>query len=162
MRDCSPARLRRLIHSAGCQSIKARRLKAVATFIDDSGGLNKLAKQPTETLRKALLKVHGIGPETADAMLGFAFKRRVFIADQYARRWLWRMGLAPDEIQHDYDGGRRLGEKLLQRSVIDRQDVHAAIVLHGQAVCKRVPDCPRCFIRRQCKEGSKENLWCRT
>ncbi len=102
-------------------------------------------------LRRDLLGVHGIGPETADAILCFAFRRPTFIVDRYARRWLGRMGLLSADDLHQYDRCRRAVEGLLNGSSVDLRELHAAIVLHAQAVCGRTPDCADCLIRAHCR-----------
>ena len=86
-------KLASLIHSAGCQSVKSPRLRALARWIQKEGGITPMARKATDTLRAGLLSVHGIGPETADAILCFAFRRPVFVADLYARRLFARYGL---------------------------------------------------------------------
>ncbi len=148
-----PAYLISLIRSAGCQGVKVRRLQALAVWIEASGGLRKLASKDTDALRRDLLGVHGIGPETADAMLCFGFGRRIFIADRYARRWLERMGLLSTDELANYERCRRAVERRLNGPATNFADIHAAIVLHGQSVCGREPDCARCFIRAQCRYG---------
>jgi len=143
--------LRKLIRSAGCQSVKARRLKALATWVVDMGDVGRLAEMSTEAMREGLLGVHGVGPETADAILCFGFDRRIFIADQYARRWLDRTGLLRPVDLDTYELSRRRVEGLLNGSSVDLGDLHAAIVLHGQAVCRRQPICGDCPIGPQCR-----------
>ncbi len=56
----------------------------------------------TGTLRDALLSVSGVGPETADDILLYAFDRPVFVIDAYTRRLFSRLGLiAGDEAYED-------------------------------------------------------------
>jgi endonuclease-3 related protein len=145
-----PAQLIRLIRPAGCQSVKAQRLQALAVWIKESGGLRRLAGKETATLRGDLLGVRGIGPETADAILCFAFGRQVFIADGYARRWLGRLTSLPADDLSRYERCRTAVEGLLADPGLDFSELHAAIVLHGQSVCGREPDCGRCLIRGLC------------
>ncbi len=47
----------------------------------------------TDSLRKELLHVNGIGPETADSILLYAGKKKVFVVDAYTRRIFSRKGL---------------------------------------------------------------------
>jgi endonuclease-3 related protein len=142
--------LRELIRPAGCQSVKARRLKALAGWINDSGGIRRLTRKSSSRLREDLLKVHGIGSETADAILCFGFDRPTFIADRYARSWLVRMGVSNTGASLDYERCRQIMGRYLEGLEIDLSDLHAAIVMHGQSVCGRVPECTACPIRRQC------------
>ena len=144
-------RLQKLIRPAGCQSVKARRLKALADWIMQSGGLRRLRAQATDSLREALLGVHGIGPETADAILCFAFDRPVFIADRHADRWLTRMDLVIADDLNSYEYCRQTVESRLDGSPVNFSDLHAAIVMHGQSVCGPQPDCAACPVRKQCE-----------
>jgi endonuclease-3 related protein len=134
----SLAGLEKLIRSAGCQSVKARRLKALADWVDDIGGIRRITRMPSGQLRKSLLSVHGIGSETADAILCFGFDRQTFIADRYARRWLGRMGVTGSEALISYERCRQFFGPQLENRKIDLANLHAAIVQHGQSVCNRV------------------------
>lgn len=140
-----------LIRPAGCQSVKARRLSALAQTVCDAGGLRRLASMPTDAIRYLLLATHGIGFETADAILAFAFDRPVFVADAYARRWFTRLGVCQEPPR--YEVLRKLVEAALPGQSSLLRDVHAAIVLHAQESCGRRPDCQRCALRQHCRTG---------
>ena len=129
-------KLAQMIRSAGCQRVKARRLQALARWIEGEDGITALANCETHHLRAGLLSVHGIGPETADAILCFAFGRPVFVADRYARRFFERyLSLEPMNYRQ---AQQWVHSQLPKRQTLFR-DFHAAIVLHGQAVCGRQP-----------------------
>jgi endonuclease-3 related protein len=138
------------IRPAGCQSVKARRLHSLAVWVVESGGLETLKLMSTPNLRSALLKVHGIGAETADAILCFGFSRQVFVADLYARTWLSRTGLVPDSAARRYASCHEIVEPTLAKTKICMQDLHAAIVVHAQSVCRREPECHRCVLTKMC------------
>lgn len=145
-----PADLAALIRPAGCQSVKTRRLQAMAAWAGGVGNLRRLAGIETVRLRHALLGVHGIGYETADAILCYAFDRQQFIADKYARTWLGRMGCVPQSVLRSYEACRNHVEGELHCERIDLPALHAAIVLHGQAICGPQPACTQCALRDQC------------
>jgi endonuclease-3 related protein len=145
-----------LIRPAGCQSVKARRLKALADWVNDVGGIRRITRLSSSRLRKDLLSVHGIGSETADAILCFGFDRPTFIADRYARRWLGRMGVTPADVLISYERCRQFFGPQLENLQIDLADLHAAIVLHGQSVCGSMPSCTGCPIRSQCLHEEPE------
>ena len=145
-----PADLMVLIRPAGCQSVKTRRLQALAAWAGDVGNLRRFAAFDTVRLRRALLGVHGIGYETADAILCFAFDRPQFIADKYARTWFGRMGCVPQSVLGSYEACRRYVERELAGQGIDLFDLHAAIVLHGQVQCRLQPLCAQCVLRDEC------------
>ncbi len=149
------AHLAVLIRSAGCQSVKARRLQALAGWVHRSGGLRSLAAWHTDRLRDELLGVHGIGHETADAILCFAFGRPRFVADKYARQWLARMGLAAFPERDSYEACRQFVERGLGRANVDLADLHAAIVLHAQSTCRARPDCDACALRVHCRHAGE-------
>ncbi|RMD71623.1 MAG: endonuclease, partial [Gammaproteobacteria bacterium] len=80
------------IRPAGCFRVKARRLKTLCAWYLQQGGFEALRRWPTGKLRHALLAIHGIGPETADDILLYAFSRPVFVIDAYTRRIFSRLG----------------------------------------------------------------------
>ena len=70
-----------LIRPSGYFNIKSRRLKNLCVWMIAEGGMDALNKLPTLQLRTGLLSVNGIGPETADDILLYAFYRPVFVID---------------------------------------------------------------------------------
>src|SRR3569833_2933659 len=83
----------------GAEAMEAERLLAVpaaqlAEWQRPAGYFNvtaqRLRRRGTERLREGLLSVKGIGPETADDILLYAFHRPVFVIDAYTRRFLTR------------------------------------------------------------------------
>ena len=100
-------------------------------------------RSPTAVLREKLLTVHGIGPETADAILLYAAKHPVFVVDAYTRRMLERHGLA--EPAHSYEEIRLLFERSLPSDVSLYNEFHALIVRNGKEYCRtRNPRCSEC------------------
>jgi len=88
--------LERLVRPAGYYRQKAARLKRFVAHLDacHGGSLEAMFAQPVEALRKELLGLAGIGPETADSILLYAASREVFVVDTYTRRIFERHGLA--------------------------------------------------------------------
>ena len=107
-------RLERLIRSSGYFRQKARRLKIFVAFLDDhyEGSLDRMFSEPTEKLRGELLRLNGIGPETADSILLYAGNYPVFVVDAYTRRILDRHGIM--NAKADYEEVRKLFERALQ------------------------------------------------
>ena len=145
--------IEKTIRPSGCQSVKAERLRSMSRWLTSHDGIEAIRAWPTRRLRAELLSVKGIGDETADAMLCFAFSRPVFIADQYARRWLVRMGFWQGAEARHYSPCRVWVERQLAGSGLSMQSLHAAIVLHGQQICRRVPDCANCPLQSSCQTG---------
>jgi signal transduction histidine kinase len=71
MRATSLAKLASLVKPSGYYRQKAKKLKALVDFLFGAhgGSLSRMFRTPTTVLREQLLAVHGIGPETADAIL---------------------------------------------------------------------------------------------
>jgi endonuclease-3 related protein len=92
--------------------------------------------------------VKGIGPETADDILLYAFERPVFVIDAYTRRVFGRLGLVDPEA--GYEALRRAFELALGRRVALFNEYHALIVRHGKDVCRTRPRCGACCLAPRC------------
>jgi endonuclease-3 related protein len=145
MEDVSFARLARLIRSSGYFRQKAKTLKCFVGFLRSGygGSLNRMFRAPSAVLREELLAVHGIGPETADAILLYAGKQPVFVVDAYTRRMLERHGLAAPK--QSYEEIRHLFEDRLPRDAALYNEFHALIVRTGKEYCRTSnPRCSEC------------------
>ena len=96
-------------------------------------------------LRRELLRVPGLGPETADAILLYAAHRPVFVADAYARRVLARHRLLPRRA--GYEAARAGVEAHLPSDPALFNELHALLVAVGKAHCRAVPRCDGCPLR---------------
>jgi endonuclease-3 related protein len=141
-------RLAQQIRPAGYFNIKAERLLSLCRFLDKNPGLEAL---DTETLRSRLLSVHGIGPETADDILLYAYQRPVFVIDAYTRRLFSRLGL----VEHNcgYEPLRAGFEEALAPETALFNEYHALIVVHGKAHCRSKPACGGCPLVAACAYG---------
>ena len=141
-----------LIGISGTPTVKARRLRAIASVIEDAGGVDALFSLPEGELRERLLRTHGIGAETADAIMLYAAGRRVFVIDSYTQRMFRRIGMGP--AVDSYDAWQDFFEDALPGGdVTVFQRYHAYIVLHSKAICRATPRCPSCPLRDQCETG---------
>ncbi len=138
-----------LIKPSGYFNVKAKRLQRFCKWYMAAGGYVRLRYWPTATLRKRLLGIYGIGYETADDILLYAFNRPVFVIDAYTRRIFSRLG----HIQGDepYDELRHAFEAQLPNSPKLFGEYHALIVQHGKDVCKAKPNCKACSLGSICK-----------
>ena len=143
--------LAQLIRPSGYFNIKANRLRALCEWFVQHGGSRKIARYATSELRRELLQVHGVGPETADDILLYAFERPVFVIDAYTRRIFSRLGIV--EGNETYDALRELFEQRLQGDTALYNEYHALIVMHGKDICRVKPDCAQC--RMAAKFGYK-------
>ena len=127
------------IHTAGYFNQKAKRLKALAAFF--------LARRAVT--RDALLALNGVGPETADSIMLYAFDAPVFVVDAYTRRLFGRIGLI--DPAESYEGIRRTFERNLPVSVYVYREYHALVVEHGKRICAKAPLCEKCLLRHLCR-----------
>lgn len=143
-----PRTLARWLKPSGYFNVKARRLRAFCRWLIASGGVAVLAQWDTARLRSALLDVHGVGPETADDILLYAFARPVFVIDAYTRRIFARLGLISGD--EDYEALRALFETTLATDVALYNEYHALIVVQGKDTCRPKPRCGECCLAKQC------------
>ena len=149
----SDAELAGLIRPAGYHNLKAKRLKAVSAWVlaNCNGDFNRLTDTPTGELRRDLLKIHGVGPETADCILLYALHRPVFVIDSYTRRVFSRLGLVSGD--HGYQEMQVFFEDNLPRSVELFNDYHAQVVHLAKDVCKSKPACADCPLQEICQHA---------
>ncbi|HSH43192.1 MAG TPA: hypothetical protein VK973_13790 [Arenicellales bacterium] len=142
------------IRPAGFHNVKAARLKALAANWINGGGYRGLSRLPTGELRRRLLAIHGIGRETADAITLYAFERRIFVIDAYARRLFSRIGMIDGD--EAYDTLRVSIEDEFTGGVSACNEYHALIVEHGKTHCRATPVCRGCCLRPVCDHAAAE------
>ena len=128
------------IRCTGFYRIKAGRLKALAAFADECGGVERMAAIPTETLREGLLGVHGIGEETADSILCYGFSRPGFVIDAYTDRMVRCIGVK--EPRKDL---KALFESVLPKDNEACRQTHAHIVEYAKEFCGK-KRCDACIL----------------
>jgi len=140
--------LRAAIKPSGFYKEKAKKLKNFVRFLYGScgGNINKLHADSREALREELLKVNGIGPETADSILLYALGKNVFVVDAYTRRIFSRHRLIAEDATY-----ARIQE-FFTRDLPERRklfnEFHALIVETGKNYCKsKKPLCKICPLR---------------
>ena len=143
------AKLARLIKPAGYYNQKAKKLKEFAGFYQKLKG-----KEPK---REKLLKVWGVGPETADSILLYAYSKPHFVVDAYTRRILSRLGVckeAKGAEKCSYDDLQRLFHEKLPKNAKLFNEFHALLVEHAKRSCRKVAeakDCRMCAVRKMCR-----------
>lgn len=150
-----PRTLARWLKPSGYFNVKARRLRAFCRWLIANGDVIALTQWDTARLRAALLDVHGVGPETADDILLYAFARPVFVIDAYTRRIFARLGLISGD--EGYETLRALFETTLATDVALFNEYHALIVMQGKDVCRPRPRCEVCCLVKQCR-GPAETI----
>jgi endonuclease-3 related protein len=136
------------LRPSGYFNLKSERLSNLCRWFEDAGGFRRLDRWPTGRLRDALLSVNGIGPETADDILLYAFDRPVFVVDAYTRRILARLGLLAD--RPGYEVLRQRIEHALPADVAVYKQYHALIVEHAKHSCRPRPRCSGCGLAPHC------------
>lgn len=138
--DCLAA----LIRPAGYFNIKANRLKNfIAFFIHEyHGSITRMKKEDLNSVRKKLLSVNGIGPETADSIILYALEKPVFVIDAYTKRVLSRHNI----LDHGatYDVFQDLFHTKLKKNISFFNEYHALIVRLAKKHCRTKPICADC------------------
>jgi endonuclease-3 related protein len=143
-----PPELADALRPSGYFNVKSQRIRGFCEAYLRAGGHQGLDALITSELRARLLAIKGIGPETADDILLYAFDRPVFVVDAYTRRLFERLGLLAGG--ETYEHIRRAFEEALGPDVPMLKEYHALIVSQGKEVCRTRPLCGRCALRRDC------------
>ena len=129
-------------------------MKAFVRFLrsEHRGSLKRMFATPTISLREKLLKVWGIGPETADAILLYAGQHPVFVVDAYSKRMMARHGWVDEKAK--YEDVRWMFERQSLGNVERFKEFHGLIVLVGKKWCRKsVALCEECPLGRYKEEG---------
>ena len=134
------AELAEVIRAAGTYRLKARRLQVFTRWLLERfrGRFDGLRRAPLLALRREMLTIVGLGPETVDAILLYAAGRPVFVADAYARRLLARHGFVPERA--GYEDARGFLEAHLPSDPALFNEFHA---LMGAAGTEQAPRAQR-------------------
>ncbi|MBF0165882.1 MAG: endonuclease [Magnetococcales bacterium] len=145
LRATSEEILGELIRPAGFFRVKSGRLQALARFMAGFGDDHtRLFALPTASLRRVLLAVHGVGKETADAMLCYAAQRPIFVVDAYTRRIYHRLGWCDEKA--GYDHLQTLTSSRLPEDAALLGEMHALLVEHAKRHCRARPVCSGCPV----------------
>ncbi len=140
----TPERLASLIKPAGYFNVKAKRLKHLVDFLlkEYNGRMAEMKQEEMDEIRKKLLGVNGIGPETADSIILYALKKPSFVIDAYTKRVLSRHNI----MNHDetYDSFQELFHSHLKRDVRLFNEYHALFVRLAKEYCRTKPRCGEC------------------
>ncbi|HNW60626.1 MAG TPA: endonuclease III domain-containing protein [bacterium] len=117
--------LKEAIRPSGYFNQKAIKIRSFTAFF--------LALEERTPSREELLALWGIGPETADSMLLYAFKVPTFVVDAYTRRVLSSTGWISGT--ESYDSIKNLFEKQLPHDLALFQEYHALFVEHAKQEC---------------------------
>lgn len=150
--------LAELIRPAGTYRVKAARVRSFLEFLglEYGGRAEAMAADGPSVLRRKLLGVNGIGPETADSIALYAAGLPLFVVDAYTRRVFGRLGvLRGDE---GYEEVQRLFMRRLPNDAGLFNDYHAQIVRLAKETCRAVPRCGECPLRGMCATARRRDL----
>lgn len=139
------------------EKIKSTPTIIIANAIKPAGYFNQKAKKlkafcestavPT---REGLLSIWGIGPETADSILLYAYREPVFVIDAYTKRIMHRIGFKEqsyEELQDLFHSSLPKDHKLFN-------EFHALFVELAKKNCtKQAPKCNTCPLKDMCNYG---------
>ena len=129
--------IREAIRPAGYYNQKERKLKEFSRFFIKLEGIPS---------REELLGIWGIGKETADSILLYAFNVPSFVVDAYTRRIFSGLKLVSDDA--GYDDIRLFFERNLEKDAELYKEFHALIVEHAKRYYSRKPYGRGCFLKR--------------
>ncbi len=137
------------IRPAGYYNQKAERLKTITAFLM-AHPLGTLQHMEAENLRNLFLTVKGIGPETADSIVLYAFKKQVFVIDSYTKRIMARIGICNKDIS--YNELQINIMNAIEKDCEVYSEYHALMVEHAKRFCKTKPLCEFCPLKNICKK----------
>ncbi len=151
------------INSLDLKAIKQMPLDELKCAIKPSGYFNQKAAYILEFInfferlegrtpsREELLHVKGIGPESADSILLYAYNQPEFIVDAYTKRLLIHAGLIDEKAS--YHTIKKFIEEAIKKEVKEPrelltlyQEFHALIVTHAKLFYSKKPYGVGCFI----------------
>jgi endonuclease-3 related protein len=137
-----------LIRSSGYYRIKADRLRSFVGFLFEEygGDLKRMKRERLAELREKLLGNKGIGPETADSILLYGLKKPIFVVDAYTKRILSRHGMISEKASYEEVQKLFMDHLLPDEKLFN--EYHALFVHLGKNVCKKIPGCDICPLRR--------------
>jgi len=134
--------LGKAIKPAGYFNQKAKKLKRFSEFYISLKG-----KVPS---REELLNMWGIGPETADSILLYAYKKPYFVIDAYTKRIFSRLGFFSEKAK--YDEMQKFFMDNFPKDYKKYNEFHALIVEHAKRCCNKTnPLSEKCILKKACK-----------
>ncbi len=132
------------IRPSGYYNQKSKKLKILTSFL-----LNRdYLENGTIPDREELLGLWGIGKETADSILLYAYGVPLFIVDTYTKRIFKRLKIIDGNEGYEEIAGKFTG--CLERDTAVYQEYHALIVKHAKEYCRKKPVCSGCVLQRCC------------
>lgn len=143
--------LAKLIKSTRFYNQKASKLKNFCRHIKNkyAGDIYKLFDNDVMTMRRELMAIKGLGPETADSIILYSAKKPIFVIDAYTKRIFSRMGYFDENT--DYQNMQDFFMEHLQEDTGLFNEYHALIVKLGKDYClNKRPKCEACPLITIC------------
>lgn len=122
-------KIKQCIKPSGYYNQKSERLLLLARWF--------LAQKNVPS-RKELLSLKGIGPESADSILLYAYKQPSFIIDTYTKRIFKQNKIITENL--NYNELKELIEKSIPKKYEIYQEFHALLVEHAKNSLSKIKD----------------------
>jgi endonuclease III len=146
VRDAPPAEVIEAIRPGGLAQQKGPRIQEILRRIGDRIDLDWLAAVPREEAISYLTALPGVGRKTAACVQIFSFGLPEIPVDTHVYRVGGRLGLFPPKASLE----RAHDEMLAITDPADAYELHMNLIRHGREVCRPVPRCEQCQLRRMC------------
>ena len=152
--EIEPSILEERIRPVGFQQRKVPALKGLIGFFSTvcGGDLDAYLSRDPEVIRSELLKIKGIGAQTADNILLYAANQGVYSVDKYTFRIFQRHGIVGTRAK---EGDiKRIFDREFSRDAQEYNDFQAILVRIGRDFCgKSVPNCSTCPLNTLLPQG---------
>ena len=152
--DIDPVLLEERIRPVGFQQRKVPALKALIEFLFSAckGDLAAYLARDPELIRSELLKIKGIGAQTADNILLYAANQGVYSVDKYTFRILLRHGIIGTRAKEG--DVKRIFDHEFSNDAQEYNDFQAILVRIGRDFCgKSSPNCSKCPLNTLLPQG---------
>jgi endonuclease-3 len=146
VRDAPEDEVIEAIRPGGLANTKGPRIQAILRELDEPPDLDWLRDAPREEALEYLTSMPGVGRKTAACVLMFAFGRPEIPVDTHVKRVgarlrLFRPGASFEEAHE---------EMLAITDPEDAYELHINLIRHGRRICRPLPRCEECALRRMC------------
>ncbi|MHB1900814.1 MAG: endonuclease [Cuniculiplasma sp.] len=139
--------LREYIRPAGFFNQKSGYLKEICIAIEKAGGIGKVGEFNDQELEKFLISIKGVGRETMQDIMLYAFRRKVFVVDKYTERIFSRIGIIEKGMKNAFELGKEIEKGM---KIEDLNNFHGEIVEICKNICQTNPKCNQCFLKNDC------------
>jgi len=147
--ESSPARLRTILKPAGLSRKKSQQIRSLLRKVKNDFGkctLNPLARWEDDRIHRYLTQLSGVSDKVAKCVMLYTLSSEVLPVDVHVYRVSKRLGWT--------NRGRAAQAHEELEALIPpskRYAFHVDCIAHGRSVCRSIPDCYHCNIRRDCE-----------